>query len=200
MLNFTDSDKNEINNAYRNILLNLKSYLQQYNVKNELEYYKIIINMLHSGFFSMNRTIKFDNNYDYLELPSAISQGVHVMYGICCCRHATEFLYDLLRLLKFNPSMIYVWVDDINGIWRRVNPAMEKANHEAIISNNNDGEYIVDPANRFILQIESDGQLNQLDIGPFDNQSFYQESNIEVVGKVLKKYYTYKKLGIKSVY
>lgn len=60
-------------------------------MKDELEYSKLFFCMLHGGFFSMDGTIKFDNNYDYLGLAVEISQGVQVMHGICCCRYATEF-------------------------------------------------------------------------------------------------------------
>lgn len=116
MLNFMDEDKETVKNAYKMILLNLKDYLKNYDIKDEISYSKIIFNMLHNGFFSMNRTINFDNNYDYLELPSEISQGVQVMYGICCCRHATEFLYNLLCILNYNPSLIYIYVDNNTGL------------------------------------------------------------------------------------
>lgn len=50
MLNFTESDKKTVKDAYKMILLNLKDYLQQYDVKDELEYSKIFFNMLHGGF------------------------------------------------------------------------------------------------------------------------------------------------------
>lgn len=75
-MNFIDKDKKVINDAYRDILFHLKEYLQQYNLENELEYSKIIFNMLHRGFFSMNGVIRFDNNFNYLGLPLEVSQGI----------------------------------------------------------------------------------------------------------------------------
>lgn len=197
MLNFTDSDKKIIKDAYQIILLDLKDYLQQYDVKDEVEYSKIIFRMLHGGFFSMNRTINFDNNYNYLELPVEISQGVQIMYGICCCRHATEFLYNFLCILNFNPSLIYLWVDNNTGLWRKVNPAIEKANHQAILLDN---KYIIDPANKYILQMQKNGKLILLDSEYIEQLATYQEDNVGVIGKVLKKYYTYRELGISNVY
>lgn len=197
MLNFTENDKKIVKDSYKMILLNLKDYLQQYDVKDAITYSKIIFYMLHNGFFSMNRTINFDNNYDYLELPVKISQGVQVMYGICCCRHASEFLYNLLCTLDFNPSLIYIWVDNDMKLWRKVNPAKEKTNHQAILLNNN---YIIDPANKFILQMQDSGELSLIDSEYLDHLEIYQEDNIDVIGRVLKKYYTYKELGIRSVY
>ncbi len=196
-MNFTETDKKIVRDAYKMILLNLKAYLQQYDMKDELEYSKLFFYMLHGGFFSMDGTIKFDNNYDYLGLPVEISQGVQVMYGICCCRHATDFFYNLLCILNFNPSLIYIWVDNDTGLWRKVNPAIEKANHQAILLDN---KCIIDPANKFILQIQKNGGLTQLDSEYFGQLETYQENNIVTIGKILKKYYTYRELGIKSVY
>ena len=196
-MNFTETDKKIVKDTYKMILLNLKDHLQQYDMKDELEYSKLFFCMLHGGFFSMDGTIKFDNNYDYLGLPVEISQGVQVMYGICCCRHATEFLYNLLCILNFNPSLIYIWVDNNTGLWRKVNPAIEKANHLAILLDN---KCIIDPRNKFILQIQKNGGLTQLDSEYFGQLETYQENNIVTIGKVLKKYYTYRELGIERVY
>ena len=196
-MNFTETDKKIVKDAYKMILLNLKDYLQQYDMKDELEYSKLFFCMLHGGFFSMDGTIKLDNNYDYLGLPVEISQGVQVMHGICCCRHATEFFYNLLCILNFNSSLIYIWVDNDTGLWRKVNPAIEKANHQAILLDN---KCIIDPANKFILQIQKNGELTQLDSEYFGQLETYQENNIVTIGKILKKYYTYRELGIKSVY
>lgn len=199
MVKFIDDDIKEINNSYRNMLINLKDYLYQYNLSNEKECSKIIIKMLHSGYFSINRVIQIENNYDYLALPPTISQGVQIMYGICCCRHASKFLYDLLCILDFNPILIYYFVDN-NGGWHKANPAVEKANHIAVLLNNNDGEYVVDLVNEFILKIERDGQLKSIDIESIEDITPYQDSNVDVIGKVLTKYYKYKELGIESVY
>lgn len=197
MLYFVDDDIKKIQDAYKMILLNLKDYFEQYDVNDEISYSKIFFSMLHNGFFSVNGTINFDNNYDYLELSSEISQGVQVMYGICCCRHTSEFLYDLLCILNFNPSLIYIWIDNDTGLWHKVNPAIEKANHQAVLLNN---KYIIDPANKFILQRQINGKLNLIDSEYHDYLKNYQENNIAVIADILKKYYTYKDLGIKNVY
>lgn len=197
MLNFTESDKKTVKDAYKIILLNLKAYLQQYDTKDELEYSKIFFSMLHSGFFSMNKTIHFDNDYEYFRLPVEISRGVQVMHGICCCRHATEFFYDLLCILHSNPSLLYIWVDHDTNIWHKVNPAVEKANHLVILFDN---KYIIDPANKFILQMQKEGELTLLDAEYRGQLKTYQENNIVTIGKVLHKYYTCRELGVKSIY
>ncbi len=197
MANFIENDKEKINCAYKTILLNLKDYLRYYDIKDAITCSKIIFNMLHGGSFSRYGTICFDNNYDYLGLPLDVSQGVQVMYGVCCCRHATEFLYNLLCTLNFNPTLIFIFVDNSTGIWRKVNPAIERANHQAILL---EGKYIIDPANKFILQMQENGDLYLIDSEYLGNLKSYQESNIAVVGNILEKYYMYKKLGIKSVY
>ncbi len=88
-------------------------------------------------------------------------------------------------------------VDHVTDTWRKVNPAKERANHQAILINN---KYIIDSANNFIFQIQSDGQLTLLNIENFASPKIYSEENIDVVARILKKYYTYKELGITSVY
>ncbi len=196
MLNFTDNDKRVINEAYKAILFNLKYYLQQYNHESGLENSKIIINMLHNGLFSANAHLQLDNDFDYISLPSSISQGIQVMYSICCCRHATEFVYDSLKMLGFNPSITWFLVDNSNGIWRKADPI--ESNHTTILYDN---EYIIDPANKLILRWQQDnGQIDQLDIKISDDLKYYRDDNIDVIAKVLKKYYTYRELGIENVY
>lgn len=73
MLYLTDKDKENIYKAYKIILFNLNSYLQQYNVKSKLEYSKIIFEMLHSSYFSINKTFEFSNSYNYINFLSELS-------------------------------------------------------------------------------------------------------------------------------
>lgn len=197
MLNFLDSDIKIINDNYRAMLLNLKDYLQHYNVRDVITYSEIVINMLHDGLFSMQRIIEFNNDYDYLNLPFQVSQGVQVTYGVCCCRHATEFMYNLLCILNFNPSLLYVYIDDKSGCWHRVNPQEENANHQVILIDN---QYIIDAVNRLILEINGNGELHPINFNYDDYVDNYHEDKIEVIGNVLEKYYTYKRLGVNSVY
>lgn len=195
---FSESDLLEINISYKNMLYELREYLSQYGIEGELEYSKYIINMLHKGLFSMERKICFDNYYDYLNLPSAVSQGVHVTHGICCCRHATDFLYDFLVSIDFNPTLVFYYVDNSNNVWREVNPAVERANHRTVLSS--DGKYIIDSANKFILKKSANGEVIPLDIRITPKINEYHSSNIETIGKILKKCYLYKELGVENVY
>ncbi len=198
MINFSYDDISNINKIYKNILVNLKEYLKQYSLQDELEYSKIVINMMHEGLFSMDKNIQFENEYDYIALPSTISLGVHVTYGICCCRHATGFVYDLLCLLKYNPSLLFIFVDNQSGLWRIVNPVTEKFNHRVILTANE--QYLIDPANKFLLQKESNGDLHPLAMEtPYDFSS-YQEPQVSELGQIITKYYKCRELGIKNVY
>lgn len=195
MINFTENDKEKIKNAYKTVLLNLKDYLQQHDVKCELEYSKVVFSMLHSGCFSMDGTIHIDNDFNYLGLSSDISEGIQVMHGICCCRHATEFLYNLLNILNLNPSLMYIQTNNRTGEWHKTTPT--KANHLTILLNN---QYIIDPINKFILEIQKGGELKLLDSDYLNVLKPYQEDNIIVIGKTLKKYYALRELDIKNVY
>ncbi len=198
MANFNERDILEINTSYRMLLSNLSAYLKQYKASSEVEYSKIIFNMLHNGLFSMNGKVQFDNYYKFIDLPSQVSQGVHVTYGLLCCRHATDFLYDLLCVLNFHPALEFYFVDEKSSIWRKVNPAVEQVNHETILSS--DGKYIIDPANKFILETDDNGKVKELDTSIEKDVDKYQDSNIETIGKILKKYYMYRELGIENVY
>lgn len=197
MMEFACNDIVSINNNYKELLLNLKAFLKDNKEKSALSYSNNIISMLHRGLLSMNGTIIFDNDYEYIGLPSKISNGVHVMCGICCCRHATSFLYDFLCILDFNPVLMYVLVDNESNIWHKVDPSIEMANHIVISLND---KYILDPVNKFILEKGIKGELKLLDKKDFYKFIDYKDSNIDEIGKVLKKYYTYKELGIKNIY
>lgn len=95
-----------------------------------------------------------------------------------------------------SPSqLLYVWVDHHKETWKKVNPAIEKANHLVIFSS----ACFIDPINLFILK-ENDKQFKSLDTRIKTPIKPYQDSNIEVVGKVWQKYYTYRDLEIHHVY
>ncbi len=199
MLNFTADDKTVMMEAYKVTLFHLKEYLQKYSIKDQLEYMKIIFRMFHNGYFSMTGEIHLDNDYPYLSLPLEVSQGVQVMYGICCCRHATEFLYDVLCLLNFNPSLQFIWIDYSTNTWKKVDPALEKTNHITIFLNG-ENRFIVDLANNFIMQILTNGQLKLINLEYLGELKEYQEENIHIIGNILEKYYTYRELGVERVY
>lgn len=196
MINFTYEDKEKIKVAYQKILFNLQNYLEQYDVQSCQEYAQIFFKMLHNGFFSAGEKVQFTSDFDYLALPLELSQGVQVMYGVCCCRHATEFLYDILKALGFDVSIYLVWVNNETSTWHKVNPTLEKANHEMVFVKDR-GNILLDPVNNFSLQILENGELKQFDRG-FDRRlNYYQDDNIQTVQRVLKKYYSYQELGIK---
>lgn len=197
MLDLTANDKVLMNDLYKDFLHNLKLFLKQNKEENILHYIKIILNMLHNGKFSQNGIIYFSNDYDYLYLPSIISSGTQVMCGVCCCRHATSLLNDLLSLLGFELSLSYIFIDKKNN-WHKVTP--EKSNHIVISIIYEENEYIVDAANNFLLKLEKNGTLTSLDIGFSQLGNSFQDSNINEIAKTLKKYYFYRELGIEHVY
>lgn len=198
MFDLTIDDKEFIDNSYKSFLLNLKFFLECGKDRDALEYSKIVIDMLHKGQFSMNRKIVFCNDHNYLSLPSIISNGVYVTYGICCCRHATFLLNDILCSLGFDFSLMYIFVDK-DGNWHKINPTVDKCNHVVIVLTNKDHKYYIDAANKFLLE-QIDNHVLSLDVNPLDNSLDYQDTNIIEIGKVLKKYYMYRELGIDHVY
>lgn len=197
ILDLTISDKEFIDSSYKDFLFDLKHFLHQLDNKDFLNYVRTIINMLHNGQFSLDGRIDFDNNYNYLYLPSIVSDGAYVMHGVCCCRHANALLNDILNILGFNPMLLYILIDE-NGNWHKESP--NRANHLSLLINENEKEYILDAVNKLILQKEKNGDLISIDMKLKDNIKDYYNSSVSDVGKVLKKYYTYRDIGIECVY
>lgn len=199
MLDLTPQDRQLINMNYQTFLLNLKSFLTSHVDKSSLIYAKAIINMLHQGNFSIDRTTTFSNDYPYLSLPSIPSEGVYVTYGVCCCRHATSLLKDSLDILGYKPTPLYIYIDE-QGTWHKVTPPIKKANHIVLLLTEENQEYLIDAANDFILKKLSNGNLIPTNLTPHASILEYQDSSIDEIGKTLKKYYTYRNFGIEHVY
>lgn len=196
MSNITNSDIDFINNKYKSFLYNLKEFLGN---TSEIDLIKIIINNLHNGKFSINGTMRFDNDYNYIPLPQQLSNGVHITTGISCCRHANKFLFDILNSSCISPIIIYIFIDEKN-MWHRVDPGKQYANHCALSLNINNHDYIVDATNKLILELKSNEELIQIPILSTNKLEEYHDTNIEDIAKTLKKYYTYRNLGIKTIY
>lgn len=200
-VNLTSNDKEFIENLYKSFLINLKYLFKNKQIKNALDCYKILTMMLRNGQFSIEKRIDFNDNFKYLPLSNTNYSGIQVMYGICCCRHVSAFINDILTLLGFNTSLYYVQIDENNN-WHPC--SIIDANHVTILLKDNNKEYILDPTNNFILKKESDQSLTLLnfDLSPLKIQQFmnFEDENVKDIGKVLKKYYHLQKIGIKNIY
>lgn len=196
MLSLTLEDKQNIDYYYELFLKNIYNYLKNSDASCGIDYSKIIIQLLHAGVFSMTENIICTNDYDYLHLSNLCSDGVLVMYGVCCCRHATSLLYDILKSLGLDVSLQYIKVCDDNS-WRRATPA--KANHIVVLLKENGSIYYLDAINKFILELLDNGDFKQLDIGNISNIE-YQDSTVVKIGKKLTKYYDLKKFGVEYIY
>lgn len=201
MLKLTDDDKVVIDNGYKNFLYNLKFIFKNSEIKSALVCYKILTAMLRNGQFSIEKNIIFDDEFKYLSLSNMNNIGTQVMYGVCCCRHANILINDILQVLGFDTSLLYIFIDE-NAIWHQCHP--KNANHVTILLNDNSCEYILDPVNNFLLKKEEEQRLTLLDSDISNKilQQFtdYSDVNIQNIGKVLKKYYNYQKLEINHTY
>lgn len=197
MLYLTNKDKKVINSSYKSFLTNFKQIIKSKSIHNGLDCSKLIIDMLQSGQFSMEQSIRFDNQFRYLDFPNISSDGIYVMYGVCCCRHASMLVYDILQTLGFSSSLLYIFIDESNN-WHISKPL--GANHLTVLLKDHDCEYILDPVNYYILKKEKNNTLTSLNLDILDPFTSYEDSNIQKIGKVLKKYYQLQKLGIDYVY
>lgn len=201
MLNLTSNDKELIENSYKSFLSNLKDLFENNQIKSAVDCYRILSNMLRNGQFCIDGTISFDTTFNYLDLPNMGCIGAQVMYGICCCRHVTAFINDILALIGFNASLYYIYIDD-NENWHSCDPI--NANHTTILLIDNAEEYILDPMNNFLLKKETDNSLTSLnlDISSLDMQQFFNfsDNNVQGISKILKKYYHLQSVGINHIY
>lgn len=197
MLELTTKDKELLDTSYEMFLHNLYDYLQDSGATSGLDLAIEVIRMLHSGKFGMNGNNTCTNDYDFLYLPNLESDGMLVMYGVCCCRHATKLLYDILTILNFECSLVYIAVLE-DGSWRTSQPS--DANHIVVQYEESGKRYLLDIVNKFVLEVLENGNLKQLEIEMEYSDCDYNDSNVFNIGKVLTKYYSLKKLGVNHIY
>lgn len=198
MLKLTNKDKETIENSYKTFLMNIKNFLEINCLTNAIECYKVLYGMLISGQFSIDRTMCFDTDFSYLNLPNIYSDGAQVMHGVCCCRHVSTLFNDILLLIGYNVALCYIYVDD-NETWHIT--TADNSNHVVVLLRENNVEYILDPMNNLVLKKEHDNQLTLVDTNVVQNSCpVFLDDIVENIGKVLKKYYHFKSLGIDNIY
>lgn len=194
-MNFTYKDKENLKKYYKSFLQNLKYQLKQSNL-DLLTIVSTIMKCIQDGKFSIDESFKLDTKYNYIMLPSEISDGVHITLGISCCRHVNTFLYDILKELDYSPSLIYIFIDE-NNEWHRTDAI--NANHVVVSVKYHEKEFICDVANNFISQIINNDLTTQK-LNYESSLEYFEDDNINEISKILKKYYQYRNLGIKRIY
>ena len=200
MLKFTNADEALIDNSYNAFLSSIKQFLENNEIKTALHCYMVLKEMLRTGVLSIDNNIVFDDEYKYLKIPMN-NLGIQVMYGVCCCRHVSTLIKDVLNVLNFNASLYYIFIDE-KGIWHSSTPL--DANHVSVLIKDEDVEYILEPISNVILKKATDGSFLAIDLDNsiLDAKQFngYSDCNIENIGRVLKKYYNIQASGITQVY
>lgn len=195
MITFSNTDKEILNSCYQEFLKHLKEKLLTIQKQDVLNLIKLILNTLHEETFSENHSLTFSNDYNFLGFSSDMSLGMHIFYGIAACRHATEFLKDILDMLGITTSFLYIFVDEKEN-WQRATPP--NANHIVLLFSYQNKEYLIDACNKFILEKHLDGSLSPLEL---TTASFsFTDENIQQVSHTLKKYYHLRNLGVSFVY
>lgn len=197
MLYLTESDRVTIQNCYYNFLQSLKKDFQKNCVKNSLDCYTLIVELLKKGCFSFNGEMKYLALFDYLDLPN-MTEGAQVMYGVGCCRHINLLINDIMKTLDFNSTLLYVKVDETDT-WHKATPLT--ANHVVVTLKDNNDEYLLDAYNNFAFKIIG-SDLEPLKLKNINDtlMSKYPDDNIKKIGLVLKKYYKLQALGIDHIY
>ncbi len=196
MLYLTKQDEQTTEHHYQDFLLSLKDNLTKYQPSNTLACYSLINYLLRHGHFSFNNEMRYSPSFNYLTLAN---EPLQVMYGIACCRHINLLINDILRILGFNVSLLYIKTDETDT-WHRATPAT--ANHVAVVLKDNNNEYLLDAFNNFAFQIIGNDliPLDLPSIIPDELLSTYPNDNVKEIGQVLKKYYILQEYGIDYVY
>ena len=205
-MNFTTKDSEKIKYHYKNFLINLKEFILQNELSTHIGKLNSIVNyLLKNAYFTPEKQMTFMDKYNYLdtELASDIECGIEVMHGICCCRHANNIMFNLLKEFGYNSSMTFYYVDELANTWTRKDNACG-SNHVVTSLQKNELEIILDTINNFAFINEFgypkivEEELTPSDI--FICQQYHDEKNIELISKILKKYYTLRDLGVKYIY
>ena len=200
MLKFNSADEALIDYSYKAFLRNIKQFFENNEINTALHCYIVLKEMLRTGVLSIDTNIVFDDEYRYLKIPMN-NLGIHVMYGVCCCRHVSALIKDVLNVLNFNASLYYIFID-ANGLWHSSTPL--KANHVSVLVKDGDNEFILEPISNVILKKATDGSFLAIDLDNsiLDAKQFndYSDCNIENIGRVLRKYYNIQASGITQVY
>lgn len=201
MLALTEKDKIAINSSYQDFLNKLKKVLIENRFSNPLECYKVIYYLIYNGNFSQNNEIIFDTTYNYLSLSNLDNESIYVMHGICCCRHINSLVHDILKIMDFDSSLLYIKILE-NGTWQKTNNAIG-ANHLVVSLKTLEKEYLIDAMNNLLLHVNnSDLENIENFIDDFQEKIFsnYKDSNVNDIGRILKKYYSIRDSGINHVY
>lgn len=201
-MNFTTKDIKETKAYYLKFLEQIKLFLLTNNIKDIETQFSVIYYLLKNAYLTDDYQMLFYDKYKFLSLPSDLSDGIQITMGICCCRHATEFLYDLLYLLDYKPKLLFIKIE-ANGDWLISNT--HNANHVVVSIICDNKEIILDLLNDLIFTRTQDGNIKSLKIKLDCSliatcNKYNDEANIKSISKTLKKYYNLRNLGVKYVF
>lgn len=202
-MNFTTKDTKEIKIAYQDFLKNLKTFIIRSHIYDIKKQFALIRYLLENAYFTSELEMILDDKYNYLSLPNELEDGIQIMYGICCCRHANVLLNNILQLLEYNSALLFIFIDKDN-IWHRKKNGCE-ANHIVTTIQQQKKELILDLANNYIFEVDTLGNIILLNEELTRKekeicQQYTDETYIKKISKILKKYYSLKNLGVKNIY
>lgn len=143
------------------------------------------------------------DKYNYLGLPPELEDGIQVMTGICCCRHANNISFNILRQLGYDCKKTFFYVNNETGTWHEKTNALG-TNHIATSIQTTEKRIILDIYNDLIFST-ANGKTESLrqELTPEEMmicRKYNDEENITPIAKTLKKYYQLRELGITHVY
>jgi len=200
-MNITDKDIELLNDYYKQFLINLKEFLLNHSLNDINLTFNVLNYLLRNAKFTNEKEMIFKNRYNYFPLPSALSDGIQVMNGICCCRHANTLNYDILKTLGLKVKLQPILIK--NNTWIKLNNFVG-GNHVITILEEEGITYNFDLVGGFQFK-NNNGELIFLNTS-INNQikelcdTYEDKENIEGINRILNKYYNLRKIGVTSIY
>lgn len=203
-MNFTSKDTKYLKESYYNFLQNLKQFILENKYQRIEKIVPILHYLLENSYFTDNCEMILTSNFSFLEIPSNLEQGIQVMYGICCCRHANTLQKNIMHSLGYEQAMDSFYFVDENNIWHKKENGFG-SNHLVTSIYQENTKIIFDSYNGFSFKQQPDGSIILIDepLTPEEKvicSQYSDQKNIKNISKVLKKYYCLNSLGINHIY
>ena len=202
-MQLTHNDRQILKATYLTFLKNLKDFIAMNNFNSEEKINTVIAWLLKNGYFTTEQKMDLNGSYDYLGLPSELEDGIQVMTGVCCCRHANNITYNILKELEYKCKLAFFYVDKQTGTWHE-KPKVLGNNHVTISIKQPEIEIVLDTYNDLAFSI-TDGKIKSIRQELTSEEiaicrKYNDQENIKSLAKALKRYYDLRRLGITHIY
>lgn len=168
------SDYKEMSDLYNSVISSTTDLINEFGLENPVEIFSFYVYLYRGGFLSHNGD--FEYNMDLKDLPGLY--GVDVIRGKGVCRTISSMLVDIYRNLDFEASNLVVCATEksiydqqqlcdfpkkknikhpeLMNIFIPISEGLRLGNHQITHVKDGDINYILDPTNDGMLQVNVD--------------------------------------------